>query len=169
VTPAKKQKHTGRHAAVVARISSWQCYALVALAVAIAYVPVYSAGFIWDDDSHVVKNPNLGDLAGLGRIWFAPLSNPQYYPVVHTTFWCERQLWGLYPPAFRTLTASPRHHLADPAPAARLLGVDADDLLHGRDGGPKIPRDGTLLGNLFASLVTPGGRVAVVPAGALGP
>jgi uncharacterized protein len=52
------------------------------------------------------------------------------------------------------LSSSPKHHLADPALAARLLDVDADALLHGRDAGPPIPRDGTLLGALFESLVT---------------
>ena len=36
----------------------------------------------------------------------------------------------------------------------RLLGVDADALLEGRDAGPVVPRDGTLLGALFESLVT---------------
>lgn len=66
----------------------------------------------------------------------------------------------------RTLTASPRHHLADPALAARLLGVDADALLQGRTGGPAIPRDGTLLGALFESLVALGVRVAADAAGA---
>lgn len=66
----------------------------------------------------------------------------------------------------RTLTASPRHHLADPALAARLLGVDADALLDGRTGGPAIPRDGTLLGALFESLVALGVRVAAEAAGA---
>jgi predicted AAA+ superfamily ATPase len=52
------------------------------------------------------------------------------------------------------LSSPPKHHLADPALAARLLGVDADALLHPRPGGPPIPRDGTLLGALFESLVT---------------
>lgn len=66
----------------------------------------------------------------------------------------------------RTLTAGPRHHLADPALAARLLGVDAEALLHGRTGGPQLPRDGTLLGKLFESLVTLGVRVAAEAAGA---
>jgi predicted AAA+ superfamily ATPase len=52
------------------------------------------------------------------------------------------------------LSSPPKHHLADPALAARLLGVDADALLHPRPTGPPVPRDGTLLGALFESLVT---------------
>jgi len=52
------------------------------------------------------------------------------------------------------LSSQPKHQLADPALAARLLGVDADALLEGRDAGPVVPRDGTLLGALFESLVT---------------
>lgn len=52
------------------------------------------------------------------------------------------------------LSKPPKHHLADPALAARLLGADADALLKGRDVGPPVPRDGLLLGHLFESLVT---------------
>ncbi len=57
------------------------------------------------------------------------------------------------------LGAAPKHHLVDPALAARLLGVDADALLAGRSGGPSILRDNTLLGCLFESLVTQSVRV----------
>lgn len=57
------------------------------------------------------------------------------------------------------LTAAPKHHLADPALAARLLGVSIDALLDGRSAGPAIPRDGTLLGGLFESLVAQSLRV----------
>lgn len=60
---------------------------------------------------------------------------------------------------FSRLGAAAKHQLADPALAARLLGVDADTLLEGRDAGPPIPRDGTLLGALFESLVTLNVRV----------
>jgi len=52
------------------------------------------------------------------------------------------------------LSSPPKHQLADPALAARLLGADADALLEGREAGPPLPRDGTLLGALFESLVT---------------
>jgi predicted AAA+ superfamily ATPase len=54
----------------------------------------------------------------------------------------------------RRLGSAPRHHLADPALAARLLGVEAGALLDPGTRGPLTPRDGTLLGQLFESLVT---------------
>lgn len=47
-----------------------------------------------------------------------------------------------------------KHHLADPALAARLLGATAGTLLAGQSSGPAVARDGTLLGALFESLVT---------------
>ena len=57
------------------------------------------------------------------------------------------------------LNVAPKHHLADPALAARLLGMDAGALLEPRPAIPAIPRDGTLLGALFESLVTQSLRV----------
>jgi predicted AAA+ superfamily ATPase len=78
-----------------------------------------------------------------------------------------QRLWILDPvPAWRPtrshlsrLTGAPKHHLADPALAATLLGASASALLDGRPLGPPIPRDGTLLGALFESLVTLSVRV----------
>jgi len=52
------------------------------------------------------------------------------------------------------LALPPKHHLADPALAARLVGVTRGTLLRGDLPGPSIPRDGTFLGALFESLVT---------------
>jgi uncharacterized protein len=77
------------------------------------------------------------------------------------------RLWILDPlPAWapasshiRRLTLPPKHHLADPALASRLLGVDATTLLGGDEIRPSVPRDGTLLGALFESLVTLSVRV----------
>ena len=57
------------------------------------------------------------------------------------------------------LNVGPKHHLADPALAARLLGVEAGALLELAPVAPPIPRDGILLGALFESLVTQSVRV----------
>jgi len=63
----------------------------------VAYIPALQCGFIWDDDDYVVKNQTLRDFAGLKSIWFDLAATPQYYPLVHTSFWCEYQSWGLNP------------------------------------------------------------------------
>ena len=63
---------------------------------------------------------------------------------------------GAWAPTFNhlsRLSSAPKHHLADPALAARLLGVDAGALLRG-EGNQIVARDGTLLGSLFESLTT---------------
>lgn len=57
------------------------------------------------------------------------------------------------------LGQAPKHHLADPALAARLLGLGADALLGGK-GEPLRPQAGSMLGMLFESLVTLCVRVA---------
>jgi uncharacterized protein len=77
------------------------------------------------------------------------------------------QLWLLEPvPAwlptrnsFSRLAATPKHQLADPALAARLLGADSGALLDGTVQASAKVRDGVLLGQLFESLVTLGVRV----------
>jgi hypothetical protein len=56
--------------------------------------------------------------------------------------------------AIARLTRAPKHHLVDPALAARLIGATAETLLSGEEPGPAVPRDGTLAGHLFESLVT---------------
>ncbi|HEU4418880.1 MAG TPA: tetratricopeptide repeat protein [Planctomycetota bacterium] len=63
----------------------------------VAWWPVASCGFVWDDDDYVTQNPVLRTWAGLWQIWTEPRSLPQYYPLVHTSFWLEYRLWGLSP------------------------------------------------------------------------
>jgi len=71
------------------------------------------------------------------------------------------QLWLLDPlPAwapmgreFARLGHNPTHHLADPALAARLLGLTQQSLLDGA-GAPLGPQQGTMLGRLFESLAS---------------
>jgi Tfp pilus assembly protein PilF len=75
-------------------------FALLVMVLAV-YLPVMkSAGFIWDDDDHVTNNGRLRNLDGLETLWLHPSSIPQYYPVVHTTFWIEFHLWGLKPTGY---------------------------------------------------------------------
>lgn len=78
------------------------------------------------------------------------------------------QLWILDPvPAWlptanrvARVSGPPKHHLVDPALAARLLGADTEALVEPRPLGPKVFRDGPMLGRLFESLVALDVRVA---------
>jgi len=70
--------------------------AIVVLTV-LAYVPAMRGGFVWDDDDYVTRNSTLRDIAGLRRIWLEIGATPQYYPLVHTSFWVEHRLWGVNP------------------------------------------------------------------------
>jgi Flp pilus assembly protein TadD len=73
--------------------------ALVALAF-VAHAPALTGGWIIDDGEYVTENPMLADVAGLARIWLEPGASPQYYPLVFSSFWLERALFGLDPRAF---------------------------------------------------------------------
>jgi predicted AAA+ superfamily ATPase len=84
------------------------------------------------------------------------------------------RLWILDPvPAWlpsnnklKELATSGKHHLVDPALAARLLQVTSHKLLGGDQTQPPIPRDGTFLGALFESLIALNLRVYAQAAGA---
>lgn len=77
------------------------------------------------------------------------------YRDVLSQLWLLEPLPGWLPTRnpFTRLAQAPKHHLADPALAARLLGATETSLLTGHPTGPAIPRDGTLLGALFESLI----------------
>ena len=70
---------------------------LIVLITLLAYIPAMRGGYIWDDETYVTNNPTLRTLDGLRRIWLEPGAVPQYYPLVHTTFWVEYHLWQLHP------------------------------------------------------------------------
>ena len=61
------------------------------------------------------------------------------------------------------LAQAPKHHLADPALAARLLGATANGLLRNTVSTGLKPADGVLLGAFFESLVTLSVRVYAQP------
>jgi len=70
---------------------------LILLVTLVAYIPTMRGGYIWDDDHYITENTTLRTLDGLRRIWLEPKALPQYYPLVHTSFWVEYHLWQLHP------------------------------------------------------------------------
>ena len=71
-----------------------KCLIIIALTF-IAYSSSFSNAYIWDDNDYVTENPTLRTVDGLKSIWLDPSSTPQYYPLVHTSYWIEYQVWGL--------------------------------------------------------------------------
>jgi len=62
-------------------------------AVILAYLPLWHAGYIWDDDLVVTENPVIVGPLGLKEIWTTPAAD--ICPLTLTTFWIEHALWGL--------------------------------------------------------------------------
>ncbi len=78
----------------VARASSDASRGLFLLGVTLGvYWPALFGQYLWDDDAHVTKTA-LRNLDGLRRIWFELGATQQYYPLLHSAFWVEAQLWG---------------------------------------------------------------------------
>lgn len=84
--------------------------AAILAATFIAFSPALRGEFIWDDDAHVTR-PELQSARGLYRIWFELDATQQYYPLLHTAFWIEHQLWGDDPLPYH-LTNILQHALA---------------------------------------------------------
>ena len=84
-------------------LPAWgQALALLALAL-LVYLPVWRAGFVWDDDSFLVENPLIHRADGLWRFWFST-DPPDYFPMTSTVLWAEWRLWG---------TAALEYHLVN--------------------------------------------------------
>jgi tetratricopeptide (TPR) repeat protein len=80
-----------------AKVKTWLAGAAIVAMTVVAYLPALRAGFIWDDPDHVLNNETLRNAEGLRRMWTDRHSLPQWYPLTHTTFWVEYQLWGANP------------------------------------------------------------------------
>jgi tetratricopeptide (TPR) repeat protein len=87
-----------RNSSSVESIRSRRILAGLLLALTLtAYLPVVQNGYIWDDGDYVFNNSTLTSADGLRRIWLELAAIPQYYPVVHTSYWLEYRLWGFDP------------------------------------------------------------------------
>src|ERR1019366_3667033 len=79
----------------------WLLALLLVTATIVAYLSVWRAGFIWDDDLHLTKNPVIVGYLGFKSIWLT--SAATYYPLTLTTFWVEHALWGLNPAPYHAV------------------------------------------------------------------
>jgi protein O-mannosyl-transferase len=82
--------------------NDWLFGLLLVIVTMFVYLPAWNGTPIWDDDAHLTK-PELRSLEGLGRIWTQPGATQQYYPLAHTFFWVEHQLWGDWPAGYHLL------------------------------------------------------------------
>jgi Flp pilus assembly protein TadD len=73
--------------------------AVLAVITLLAYLPAVRAAFIWNDADYVTS-PALRSLHGLWRIWFEVGATEQYYPLLHSAFWVQHQLWGDAPAGY---------------------------------------------------------------------
>lgn len=73
----------------------WLRAALLFAAVVLAYLPVWQAGFIWDDDAHLTANACIVGPKGLVDVWTS--SAAYYFPLTLTTWWFMHSFWGLEP------------------------------------------------------------------------
>ena len=80
---------------------SWLPALLLVLAVVLVYLPVRSAGFIWDDNIYITGNPAIVGPAGLKEIWTSSAADVS--PLAMTTFWLEHGLWGVAPGPFHVV------------------------------------------------------------------
>jgi len=69
----------------------------IALLTFLSYANVFKNGYIWDDDVYVTDT-HLADSQGLKKIWTDPSATDHpYYPLTHTSFWLEYQIWQYSP------------------------------------------------------------------------
>jgi tetratricopeptide (TPR) repeat protein len=92
--------HTHSTDAIAQRLPSWLSHdwfwALILILLVIqVYLPVWWAGFIWDDGKLSTANPCIVGPLGLKEIWTTKAAD--ICPLTITTFWVEYALWGLPP------------------------------------------------------------------------
>src|SRR6266403_3905198 len=79
----------------LSRQREWLWAFLLIGLVFVSYARVFNAGFIWDDESHLTRNPCIVGPLGLKEVWTS--AQAVYYPLVLTTFWTVHKFAGLSP------------------------------------------------------------------------
>jgi predicted AAA+ superfamily ATPase len=130
-------------------LRAWLTAYAAATATTTSYTSLLDAATPGEDDK-----PSSGTAAAyrelLQRIWILD-PQPAWIPVFNP---------------LKRLAQSPKHHLADPAMAARLCGATKSSLLHGPPPPAASPRETGLLAALFESLAVLTARVFAQASGA---
>jgi Flp pilus assembly protein TadD len=75
---------------------------LLLVAVGVAYVPVWSAGFLWDDDMLITANEAVRSSGGLPDIWVGR-GQLDYLPLTLSLWWLECRLFGTDPTGYHAV------------------------------------------------------------------
>ena len=71
----------------------WLAIILLVVAVVLTYKGVWTAGYIWDDDLHVTRDPCIVGPLGFIDIWTTKYA--RICPLVISSFWLQYQAWGI--------------------------------------------------------------------------
>ena len=80
----------------------WLLALILAIVTFLVYLPVWHAGFIWDDNTLITGNRMIQASNGLYRFWFTTEA-PDYYPLTSSLWWVEWRLWGNSPGGYHGL------------------------------------------------------------------
>jgi tetratricopeptide (TPR) repeat protein len=71
----------------------WLLALVLVIVTLLVYLPVWHAGFVWDDERFITSNHMLQAPDGLYRIWFTTEAM-DYYPLTSSFWWLQWRLWG---------------------------------------------------------------------------
>jgi hypothetical protein len=101
---SEKRSSTGAGAEPV---RGWVRYAPLLLLVGItlaAHANTIANGFVWDDETIIVKNPLTRDLSHLGTVLLSPDQTPPYYrPLNRASYLVDHHLFGMDPRGFHAV------------------------------------------------------------------
>ncbi len=84
-------------------------FLILILVTGIVYSPTFQADFILDDGKFYLNDPVMENPQGWHTIWFSPRENNHiwpYLPITRSSFWLERQLFGLQLPVTHALNVA---------------------------------------------------------------
>jgi tetratricopeptide (TPR) repeat protein len=85
------------------RYQKWVSVFFLLMVTLAAYQPAWNGGLIFDDTGNIT-GPKLASIEGLGRIWAAPGTTMQYYPLLYTVFWACYHVFGASTTGYHLLT-----------------------------------------------------------------